>query len=92
VKLKPDFEEPWHNLGQAYLEKGEFENSVGCFERVLQLGSGIPATHFLLDIGYLKLGKAAAALGQCELLQTQDTAMERELREVISSSSLSAEA
>jgi hypothetical protein len=74
------------------LEKGEFENSVGCFERVLQLGSGIPATHFLLGIGYLKLGKAAAALGQCELLQTQDTAMERELREVISSSSLSAEA
>jgi Tetratricopeptide repeat len=51
VKLNPEFEEAWHNLGQTYLGTGEFVKSVSCFERVLQLGSGIPETHCLMGIG-----------------------------------------
>ena len=74
VKLNPELSEAWHNLGQCYLETGQLEQAIAGLEKVFQLGSGIPNTHYLLGLAQFKSGNKAAALEQCDALERIDSA------------------
>jgi tetratricopeptide (TPR) repeat protein len=80
LKLNPDFSEAWHNMGQCYLETGQFEQAVASLEKVFQLGPGIPNTHYLFGLAQWKLGNKAAALEQCDALERIDSGKAQELR------------
>jgi tetratricopeptide (TPR) repeat protein len=80
VKLDPDFSEAWHNLGQCYMETGQVEKAITCLKRVLQLGPGIPDTHYLLGLAQFKLGNKPAALEHCEALAKVDNDKAQRLR------------
>jgi tetratricopeptide (TPR) repeat protein len=89
LRLNPEFPQAWHNLGQTYLEIGQFEKAATSFEQVFQLGTGIPNTHYLLGLAYLKLGNFSAALDQCQLLRSLDSNKEQDLRAALSTAQLS---
>lgn len=36
IKLKPDFEEAWIELGECYFKKGDFKLALNCFEKVIK--------------------------------------------------------
>jgi tetratricopeptide (TPR) repeat protein len=84
VKLNPELLEAWQNLGQCYMETGQFEQAIASLEKVLQLGPGIPDTYYRLGLAQFKLGDKSAALKQCDVLERIDSAKAQELRAVLS--------
>jgi tetratricopeptide (TPR) repeat protein len=84
VKLNPDLPEVWHNLGQCYMETGQFEQAIASLEKVSQFGPGIPDTHYLLGLAQFKLGNKSAASEQCDALERIDSGKAHELRAAIS--------
>jgi tetratricopeptide (TPR) repeat protein len=84
VKLNPELLEAWQNLGQCYMETGQFEQAIASLENVLQLGPGIPDTYYRLGLAQFKLGNKSAALEQCDALERIDSAKAQELRAVLS--------
>ena len=84
VKLNPEIPEAWQNLGQCYMEIGQFERAMVSLERAFQLAPGVPETHYLLGLAQFELGNKSAALEQCVALDALDSRWARELRAVIS--------
>jgi tetratricopeptide (TPR) repeat protein len=84
VKLDPELLEAWQNLGQCYMEAGQFEKAIASLEKVLRLGPGIPDTRYLLGLAHFKLGNQSAALEQCDALDALDSHKAQELRAVLS--------
>jgi tetratricopeptide (TPR) repeat protein len=84
VNLDPKLAEAWQNLGQCYMETGPVEKAIICLENVLQLGPGIPGTHYLLGLAHFKLGNMPAASEHCEALSKLDSDKAQELRKVLS--------
>jgi len=37
IRLRPDYAEPWVNLGVIFATRGELEKAVSAFERALQI-------------------------------------------------------
>jgi tetratricopeptide (TPR) repeat protein len=84
VKLNPELSEAWQNLGQCYMEAGQFEKAIASLEKVFQLEPGIPETHYLLGLTQFKLGNTSAALKQCDALDRIGSCKAQELRAAIS--------
>lgn len=58
LAMRPDSVEAWHNLGLAYLMKGEAGRAVECLTHAVELGAG--------PMSYLALGRASESLGERE--------------------------
>ena len=49
IKDNPELEKGYVNLGIAYVEKGEVENAINIFKRLLEIDPDNPEARFFLD-------------------------------------------
>lgn len=57
VKKAPNKVRVWNNLGMAYLEKGEFEKSIDCFNRAVTMNQAAARVYNNRGLAYLALKK-----------------------------------
>lgn len=46
LKLNPNFEQAWKNLGQVYFVIGEHEKEIGCYDKALRINPKLPQALF----------------------------------------------
>lgn len=46
LKLNPNFEQAWTNLGQVYFELGEHEKEINCYDNALRINPALPQALF----------------------------------------------
>lgn len=67
VKLAPAYVEAWTELGNAHLEKQDFENAIGAFESALKLKPDQTVARYNLAFSLRKLGRYRPAAEQYRL-------------------------
>ena len=64
LKIRPDFAEPYCNLGLAYFGRQHLDEAMACFRKALELQPGLAEAHFDLGNAWLQKGDAEEAAGQ----------------------------
>lgn len=63
-EYSPSLNQDYNNLGNVYMERGDYEKALRCYQRNLAHGSGGPFTHFNIGNVYEKIGKIELAAAE----------------------------
>ena len=66
MQSKPDYPDPYNNLGTLYLNLGSLQQSEAYFHRAIELAPGYAVAHHNLGRLYAKQGDLSRALGHLE--------------------------
>jgi len=62
IKINPDYDSPYFNLGLLYLERGDYEKAIDNFNEALRINPDFIKAHNKIGIAYIKMGERDKAL------------------------------
>ena len=77
IKIKPDFEAAHFELGRAYTLMKKLKEAIAAYRKALRINPKSPETLYALSLALKKSGDLGAAFDLYQILDKQDTAMER---------------
>ncbi len=62
IEIDPYFAKAYNSLGAAYLQAGDIDNAIYCWEKTTQLSSEFDKANYYLGLIYLSKGRKDKAL------------------------------
>ncbi len=72
VRLKPDFGDGYKELGNLYVQRGEYKNAVRAFRDVLRIEGGQKEAHYQLGFAYAMMKDFESARREYQYLKNVD--------------------
>ena len=69
VRLDPDSNVTWSDLGDLYRKQGRWKDAVGAYQQALRIEPGMINAHYGLGVAYVNLGEREAALKEYQFLK-----------------------
>ncbi len=83
IRIKPDDDEAYSNLGAAYLGLGRYLEAVESFKQAIRIKPDNTKAHFNLSLVYLVLGDRGSALDEYKILKGLDKNLANKLFNLI---------